>query len=141
VYVRETTKTRRTRRVRFDEATSAALRRWKADQSAERLAFDAAWKEHGGLGVDAAWIVTEPDGAVVHPDTLLRRWKVLVKAAGVTPIGLHGARHSYAELALSAGVRLGRRLSPARARVGLYDRQHLRARFRPSGDGRRGKGR
>lgn len=26
--------------------------------------------------------------------------------AGVTPIGLHGARHSYAEIALGAGVRL-----------------------------------
>jgi integrase len=29
-----------------------------------------------------------------------------VKAANVTPIGLHGARHSYATLALKAGVRL-----------------------------------
>jgi integrase len=29
-----------------------------------------------------------------------------MKAAGVTPIGLHGVRHSYAELALAAGVRL-----------------------------------
>lgn len=50
--------------------------------------------------------MTEPDGSVVHPDTLLRRWKRLVKVAGVTPIGLHGARHSYAELALSSGARL-----------------------------------
>jgi integrase len=50
--------------------------------------------------------MTEPDGSVVHPDTLLARWKRLVKFAGVTPIGLHGARHSYAELALAAGVRL-----------------------------------
>lgn len=32
--------------------------------------------------------------------------KGLVKRAGVTPISLHGARHSYAELALAAGVRL-----------------------------------
>ena len=29
-----------------------------------------------------------------------------MKVAGVTPIGLHGARHSYAEIALGAGVRL-----------------------------------
>ena len=48
----------------------------------------------------------QPDGFVVHPDTLLRRWKALVKSAGVTPIGLHAARHSYAELALASGVRL-----------------------------------
>jgi integrase len=50
--------------------------------------------------------VTEADGAVVHPETLLGRWKRLVKVAGVTAIGLHGARHSYAEIALAAGVRL-----------------------------------
>jgi integrase len=43
---------------------------------------------------------------VIHPDTLLARWKRLVRTAGVTPIGLHGARHSYATLALEAGVRL-----------------------------------
>jgi integrase len=58
------------------------------------------------LQIEAPWIVTEPDGNVVHPDTLLRRWKALVKVAGVTPITLHGARHSYAELALASGVRL-----------------------------------
>ena len=51
-------------------------------------------------------MVTEPNGYIVEPDTLLRRWKALVRSAGVTPITLHGARHSYAELALSAGVRL-----------------------------------
>jgi integrase len=105
VYVRETTKSRRTRRVRFDRATAAALRRWKADQAEERLAFGAAWKSDGGLGLSAA-IVTEADGSVIHPDTLLRRWKALVKVAGVTPIGLHGARHTHAELSLSSGARL-----------------------------------
>jgi integrase len=106
VYVRDTTKTRRVRRVRIDEQTAAALRRWKAAQAEERLAFGGAWHADGGLGTEAAWIVTEPDGMIVHPDTLLRRWKALVKVAGVTPITLHGARHSYAELALGAGIRL-----------------------------------
>ena len=51
-------------------------------------------------------MVTESDGTVVHPDTLLGRWKRLVATAGVPPIGLHGARHSYAMLALGAGARL-----------------------------------
>lgn len=106
VYVRETTKTRRVRRVRIDGATEADLRRWKAEQGEERLAFGPAWKADGGLGVQVPWIATEADGAVVHPDTLLRRWKRLVKVAGVTPITVHGARHSYATLALGAGVRL-----------------------------------
>lgn len=70
VYVRETTKTRRPRKVRFDEATEAAVRRWKVEQAREQLAFGGAWNTHGGLGVEAPWVVTEPDGAVVHPDTL-----------------------------------------------------------------------
>lgn len=48
----------------------------------------------GGLGLEAPWVVTEPNGYVVNPDTLLRRWRALVNAAGVKPIPLHGARHS-----------------------------------------------
>lgn len=106
VYLRGTTKTRRVRRVRIDEQTAAALRRWKAAQAEDRMAFGGAWKADGGLGTEASWIVTEPDGGVIHPDTLLRRWQSLMKLAGVTPIGLHGARHSYVTLALEAGVRL-----------------------------------
>jgi integrase len=106
VFIRETTKTRRRRRVRFDAATGAALRRWKAAQAKDRLAFGGAWKMDGGLGLEVPWVVTEPNGYVVNPETLLGRWKRLVTVAGVTLISLHGARHSYAELALSAGVRL-----------------------------------
>jgi len=106
VYVRQTLKNRRARRVRLDERTVSELRRWKAEQNEERLAFGAAWKSDGGLGIEAEWIVTEPDGAVVHPDTLLGRWRRLVRVAGVPAIPLHGARHSYVELALSSGVRL-----------------------------------
>jgi integrase len=106
VYVRETTKGRRPRRVRIDEQTAAALRRWKAEQGEERLAYGAPWKTDGGLGIEAAWVVTEPGGELVQPDTLLARWKRLVKMAAVTPIGLHGARHSYATLARRAGVPL-----------------------------------
>ena len=41
------------------------LRRWKAEPNAERLAFDAAWKTDGGVGIEADWIVTEADGALV----------------------------------------------------------------------------
>ena len=105
-YIRPTTKSRRERTVRFDEQTAAGLRSWKARQAEERLAFGPAYRNMGGLHVEAAWVVTEPNGFVVHPDTLLRRWRALVKRAGVKPIPLHGARHSYATLALAAGVRL-----------------------------------
>ena len=106
VYVRPTTKTRKARRVRFDDATAAALKSWKAVQAAERIAFGPAYRTDGGLGIEASWVVTEPDGYVIHPDTLGRRFEALVKIAGVTPITLHSARHSYAEIALQSGVRL-----------------------------------
>lgn len=107
VYVRETTKTRRYRTVRVDPMTIAALKRWKVDQGEERLAFGPAYARRGGLSTDIEdWIVTEADGKVVHPETLLRRWKALVKVAGVTPIPIHGARHTFAELSLKSGARL-----------------------------------
>lgn len=103
-----------------------------------RLAFGPPWKTDGGLGLEASWIVTEPDGGVIHPDTLLSRCKRLVKTAGVMPIGLQGARHSYAELALSAR-RQARRGEPAtRPRQHRHDGKRLRARLGP---GRRGGGR
>jgi integrase len=106
VYLRATTKTRRIRHVRVDERAIAELGRWKAEQAAERLAFGPAWKTDGGLGVGADWIVTEADGTVVAPDTLTARFQRLARDAGVPTIPLHSARHTYAELALSAGVRL-----------------------------------
>lgn len=106
VYVRETTKSRRRRVVRFDRATTAMLRRWKVTQAAERLTFGPAWRNDGGLGIVASWIVTEPDGAVINPETILGRWRSVVRTAGVPAIPLHGARHSFAETALRAGARL-----------------------------------
>lgn len=106
VFIRDTTKSRRIRIVRVDPATGDGLKRWKAAQSAERLEMGPAWKTDGGLGVNAAWVVTEADGSVVQPDTILGRWRRLVKTAKVPPIPLHGARHSYATIALEAGVRL-----------------------------------
>ena len=106
IYIRPTTKSRRIRLVRFDAATEAALRSWKAAQDGERLAFGPPWKTDGGLGETRPWIVTEPDGSVVQPETLLGRWAHAVRAAGVPVIPLHGARHSYATLAPEAGIRL-----------------------------------
>jgi integrase len=43
---------------------------------------------------------------VIHPDTLTSRWRVLARDAGVPVIPLHAARHTHAEIALAAGVRL-----------------------------------
>jgi integrase len=85
---------------------AAALRRWRKQQTAEQVLLGPAWKTDGGIGTPGLWIVTEPDGGVVHPETLRRRWRAAARRAGVPEIPFHGARHSYATLALSAGVRL-----------------------------------
>jgi integrase len=93
-FLRDTTKSRRVRLVRFDQATATVLRGWKAAQGRERLAFGPAWRAGGGVGQEAAWVVTEPDGTVIHPDTPSDRWTRLAVAAGVPSIPLHGARRS-----------------------------------------------
>jgi integrase len=107
LYVRPRTKSGKPRRVSIDAPTAAMLRAWKATQAADRLAFGPAWRTDGGarLGIEAAWVVTEPDGSLVHPDTLFDRFVALGKRAGVRRIVLHAARHTYAELSLSHGVR------------------------------------
>jgi integrase len=105
VYLRPTTKSRKVRRVGVDPGTVAALRRWKAEQNRERLAFGSDWIIDGGVGLPDP-IVTEPDGRIIHPATLLARWKALVTTAGVQPIPLHSARHTFAEIAISSGVRI-----------------------------------
>ena len=78
----------------------------EGDTSGQGLLFGPAWKTGGGVGLDADWVVTEADGSIVQPDTMLGRWQRLVKTAKVPAILLHGARHSYATLALEGGVRL-----------------------------------
>jgi integrase len=105
MYVRGTTKSRKVRRVGVDPGTVAALRRWKAEQNRERLAFGSDWIADGGIGLPDP-IVTEPSGQVIHPATLLARWKALVVVAGVRPIPIHAARHTFAEIAISSGVRI-----------------------------------
>jgi integrase len=105
LYLSHRTKSGKPRRVSIDAESAAMLRAWKATQAAERLVFGPAWRTDGGLGEEAAWVVTEPDGKVVQPETLFARFVALSKRAGVPRIVLHAARHTYAELSLSHGVR------------------------------------
>jgi integrase len=63
----------------------------------EAAAFGADYPRHGRITCHA-------DGRLLHPETLTARFNALVDKAGVPQIRLHDVRHTYATLALDAGV-------------------------------------
>jgi integrase len=110
------------RRLSLDAATVAALRAWKAAQTAERLVMGAGWQ--GGHDL----VVTEPDGSPVHPQVFSRRFGAVVRRAELPTIRLHDVRHSYATAALAAGVPvkvLSKRLGHADIAVTLRVYAHV----------------
>ncbi len=83
--------------ISIDQATVAALRRWRDAQNVEREFF----------GTDYAsgdYVFTYQDGRPVHPDSIRQRFDRLAQAAGLPRITFHDLRHSYATGALRAGV-------------------------------------
>ena len=91
-------KTSRGRRVvPLDAGTAALLELHRREQQQGRQVWGAAWT---GTGM----VFTREDGTPLSPDYLTRRFKSLVKTAGVPPIRFHGLRHTSASLALAAGV-------------------------------------
>ena len=92
-------KTTRSRRlVYLDRRTVACLTTHRARQSAERLAAGPAWRSGTGL------VVCDQLGAPIHPDQVSREFKRITRSICVAPIRLHDLRHTYATLALKAGV-------------------------------------
>ena len=103
------TKTGRKRRVHLDAATVAALKAWKARQSAERLAAGSRWTDptEGRLvfARDAVRLGPgESAGGYLHPERVSRLFVSAVQRHGMPPIRLHDLRHTWATLALASGV-------------------------------------
>jgi integrase len=93
-------KTRRSRRsISLDPATVSALRAHRKAQLEERLAWGESWRDTG-------LVFTREDGDPVHPGGVSDAFERTVKRARLPRIRLHGLRHTYATLALSAGVPL-----------------------------------
>jgi len=93
-----TPKTRRGKRqLVLDPATVAALEENGRCQKAERLGA-------GGLGKDAGLVFTRADGEPYHPERISKLFVQAGKRAGLPRIRLHDLRHTYATLALAAGV-------------------------------------
>ncbi|MFN2490127.1 MAG: tyrosine-type recombinase/integrase [Actinomycetota bacterium] len=91
-------KTARSRRsLALDPSTVTALRAHRARQLEERLAWEGAYQESG-------LVFTREDGAPLHPQSLSDAFERRVKAAGLPRIRLHDLRHTYATIALTAGV-------------------------------------
>jgi integrase len=81
----------------LDVMTTRVLRGHVAMLDREREAFGDAYEDHGLL---FCW----PDGRKIYPDTITRQFNRLVDRAGLPHIDLHDVRHTYATMALRAGV-------------------------------------
>jgi integrase len=85
------------RSVPLPAETVAALRAHRAHQLKERLALGTGYQ-------DEDLVFCREDGMTFHPDTFERTFDRLAAQAGLPPIRLHDLRHTFATLALSAGV-------------------------------------
>lgn len=85
------------RTVELDAGTVAVLRALRAQQAQERLAVGPGYRDHDLV---FAW----PDGRPYHPERISRTFQARAKRASVPVIRLHDLRHTWATLALTAGV-------------------------------------
>lgn len=85
------------RTVALDERTVACLRAHRAEQAKARLLVGTGYREHD-------LVFARPDGSPVHPDRFSKAFIERTKAAGIPVIRLHDLRHTWATLALQAGI-------------------------------------
>ncbi|GMU79339.1 MAG: hypothetical protein AMXMBFR46_21310 [Acidimicrobiia bacterium] len=91
-------KTARSRRsLSLDPETVAVLRSHKVRQAEEQLAAGELWTGENVLFCDEL-------GRPLHPDRFTKTFARAVAGAGVPTIRLHDLRHTWATLALQAGV-------------------------------------
>jgi integrase len=60
--------------------------------------------EHGDDYRDHGLLFCWPDGSQIYPDTITRQFNRLVDRADLPDIRLHDIRHTYATIALRAGI-------------------------------------
>ncbi|MBO0728543.1 MAG: site-specific integrase [Acidimicrobiaceae bacterium] len=92
------TKTARSRRViTLPEVCPAALRAHRIRQIQDKLAAGSRWVETG-------FVFTTEVGTALDGDAVGRRFRQLLRDAGLPPIRFHDLRHSTASLLLAQGV-------------------------------------
>jgi integrase len=87
----------KTRRLSLDAGTVEALRRHRTLQLQERMAWGGDWQDHG-------LVFVREDGAPLNPSTIGQQLTVRARHAGLPHVRVHDLRHTYATLALEAGV-------------------------------------
>jgi len=97
IYEKSTPKSHRARVIDLDVDTVAALRPWRTRQAEERLFLGPAYDDRG-------LVFCHPDGRPYHPDRFSREFDRRITRHGVPRIRLHDLRHTWATLALQAGV-------------------------------------
>lgn len=66
-------------------------------QAERRLAVGPGWAA-------GDFVFTRPDGKRLHPERLSMTFNETIRRHGLPPIPLHGLRHTWATLALEAGI-------------------------------------
>ncbi|MGH9015360.1 MAG: tyrosine-type recombinase/integrase [Acidimicrobiia bacterium] len=97
IHAASRTKAHRARVIELDAETVAALKTWRTRQAEERLLLGPAYK-------DRDLVFCHPDGRPYHPDRFSREFDRRVLRYHAPRIRLHDLRHTWATLALQAGV-------------------------------------
>ncbi len=122
-------KTSRGRRsVALDAATLAALKTLRAEQLQERLPVGADNAEHD-------LVFARAEGGPRHPDRTAAAFRETVARLGLPAIRLHDLRHTWATLALEAGVHpkvVQERLGHANVSITLDLYSHVAPAWRPT---------
>lgn len=82
----------------LDPETVSALRNHRRRQNEERLRAGEAWS------ADGDYVFTNEVGEPIHPSPFSRLFAARVRQAKLPTIRLHDLRHTYATVALGAGV-------------------------------------
>ena len=104
VIVKELPKTKQAHLIRLDSGTVSMLRKLRAEQAEMKLRLGAGYHDEG-------YVFCQPDGQPYHPERFSREFDRNQRYFNrdhpdqqIPTITLHGLRHTWATLALSAGI-------------------------------------